>query len=127
MIWFSCYEQFVQPKHFQNENFNNLWSNVLYTLKFKKDPAINYQLCFDKVDRNYLTEEELNTLVKANLEKQTHQIARDIFVFSCYTGLAYGDVYALNQENIVLGIDGKKRISTKREKTVQKYEYLYWI
>lgn len=86
----------------------------------EKDPAINYQLHFDKVERDYLTEEELNTLETSILEKQTHKIARDIFVFSCYTGLAYCDVLALTQENIVLGIDGNKWLMTQREKTSTK-------
>lgn len=86
----------------------------------EKDPAINYQLHFDKVERDYLTEEELNTLETSVLEKQTHKVARDIFVFSCYTGLAYCDVFALTQENIVLGIDGNKWLMTQREKTATK-------
>lgn len=86
----------------------------------EKDPAINYQLHFDKVERDYLTEEELNILETSILEKQTHKIARDIFVFSCYTGLAYCDVFSLTQEHIVLGIDGDKWISTQREKTATK-------
>jgi len=86
----------------------------------EKDPAVNYQLHFNKVERNYLTEEELNTLETSTLEKQTHKIARDIFVFSCYTGLAYCDVFALTEENIVLGIDGNKWLMTQREKTSTK-------
>ncbi|WP_418509566.1 tyrosine-type recombinase/integrase [Corallibacter sp.] len=86
----------------------------------EKDPAVNYQLHFDKVERDYLTEEELNTLETSILEKQTHKIVRDIFVFFCYTGLAYCDVFELTQENIVLGIDGNKWLMTQREKTVTK-------
>lgn len=92
----------------------------------EKDPAINYQLHFDKVERDYLTEEELNTLDTSTLEKQTHKIARDIFVFSCYTGLAYCDVFSLTQEHIVLGIDGNKWLMTQREKTAIKVRVLYW-
>ncbi|MCU7550201.1 hypothetical protein OCK74_13850 [Chitinophagaceae bacterium LB-8] len=42
---------------------------------------------------------------------------RDIFVFVCYTGLAYVDVEQLTQDNIVIVIDGKKWIYTMREKT----------
>ncbi|WP_421151386.1 hypothetical protein [Seonamhaeicola sp. NFXS20] len=67
----------------------------------EKDSAINYQLHFDKVERDYLTEEELNTLETSTLEKQTHKIARDIFVFSCYTGLAYCDVFSNPREYCV--------------------------
>ena len=41
---------------------------------------------------------------------------RDIFIFSCYTGLAYIDVKQLTRNNISLGIDGEKWIFTSRQK-----------
>ena len=82
-----------------------------------KDPSVNYQLRFDKTDRGYLSEEELKILEEGELEKPSHQIARDIFVFACYTGLSYADVRNLESNNIIIGIDGSKWISTRREKT----------
>ena len=42
---------------------------------------------------------------------------RDLFVFSCYTGISYADLIKLNRSNIHLGIDGQKWIITKRQKT----------
>jgi site-specific recombinase XerD len=42
---------------------------------------------------------------------------RDIFLFSCYTGLAYADVQKLNRSEIATGIDGEKWIFTHRQKT----------
>jgi hypothetical protein len=42
---------------------------------------------------------------------------RDVFLFSCYTGFAYQDVYNLTPDNIVTGIDGEKWIATDRRKT----------
>jgi len=42
---------------------------------------------------------------------------RDIFLFSCYTGLAYVDVQNLSPINISKGIDGSNWIFTNREKT----------
>jgi site-specific recombinase XerD len=47
------------------------------------------------------------------------QWAKDLFVFSCYTGLAYCDVMALTTQNISLGIDGEYWIMTSRKKTSQ--------
>ncbi len=102
------------------ERFKKLCKLGMKLEWLEKDPAINYQLHFEKVERDFLTEEELNTLENSILEKETHKIAKDIFVFSCYTGLAYCDVFLLTQENIVLGIDGNKWLMTKREKTVTK-------
>jgi len=42
---------------------------------------------------------------------------RDIFLFSCYTGLAYADVKKLKRSEIVTGIDGQKWVYTSRKKT----------
>jgi site-specific recombinase XerD len=42
---------------------------------------------------------------------------RDIFLFSCYTGLAYVDIFNLRKENISIGMDGEKWIFTHRQKT----------
>ena len=42
---------------------------------------------------------------------------RDIFIFCCYTGLAYADVKKLTKDEITIGIDGEKWIWTSRQKT----------
>jgi hypothetical protein len=47
----------------------------------------------------------------------TIEQAKDIFIFSCYTGLAYSDVFNLRQNNIVRGIDGDYWLYTSRKKT----------
>ena len=56
----------------------------------EKDPAVNYQLHFNKVERNYLTEEELNTLETSTLEKQTHKIASSLTEYIDERGSAPG-------------------------------------
>ena len=45
------------------------------------------------------------------------ELVRDIFIFSCFTGLAYVDVQQLNKNHISLGIDGDKWIFKNRQKT----------
>ena len=45
------------------------------------------------------------------------QLLKDLFVFSCYTGLSYIDVINLTKENINLGIDGELWIIKKSEKS----------
>jgi len=42
---------------------------------------------------------------------------KDIFLFCCYTGLAYADVKKLSKDDIIFGINGKRWIKTKRQKT----------
>ncbi|MFV8282719.1 site-specific integrase [Christiangramia marina] len=84
-----------------------------------KDPFSKFQLKFKKAERAFLSEEELNKLEDYQFDRITHQQTRDVFVFSCYTGLSWIDVKNLRPENIVIGIDGRKWIFTAREKTEQ--------
>ena len=44
-------------------------------------------------------------------------MVRDIFLFCCFTGLAYADVKKLTENDIVLGMDGEKWIKINRTKT----------
>lgn len=84
-----------------------------------KDPFSKFQLKFTKHERAFLSEEELKRLEDYQFERITHRKTRDVFVFSCYTGLSWIDTRNLKPENIVLGVDGKKWIFTAREKTEQ--------
>src|SRR5690554_3511725 len=82
-----------------------------------KDPFIRWKPTFEKRERQFLTENEL-----ANIETYFFPIdrldrVRDLFVFSCYTGISYGDIIRLTPENIVKDIDGHNWIYTKRQKT----------
>jgi integrase len=49
--------------------------------------------------------------------RRSFALVKDIFLFCCYTGLAYADIYKLKRTEIVEGIDGGKWITTKRQKT----------
>ena len=83
----------------------------------EKNPTKRFKLHFDKVDVVYLSKPELEKIKNQKLEKTTHKINRDVFIFACYTGLAYSDVKALKKEHIQIGVDGKKWIFTRRMKT----------
>jgi integrase/recombinase XerD len=82
-----------------------------------KDPFIGYEGKQEKTNRTFLTDEELKLVETKVIRMERLERVRDIFVFSCYTGLAYVDVEQLTQDNLVIGIDGKKWIYTMREKT----------
>ncbi|MBG6233775.1 hypothetical protein IWX76_000330 [Pedobacter sp. CAN_A7] len=69
------------------------------------------------VDRYYLNQEELEQIAgKEFLSDRLRQV-RDVFVFCCFTGLAYVDVFKLKQEHIQKGNDGERWIFTNRQKT----------
>ena len=82
-----------------------------------KDPFSKYTLKFDKVERECLTESELSAIENKKFSIERLEITKDLFVFSCYTGLAYIDVMKLNVDKVNIGIDGQYWITTKREKT----------
>lgn len=83
----------------------------------QKDPFANFKIRFQKVDRGYLTQEQIEILMNKDFSLKRLEQVRDIFVFCCYTGLAYIDVSKLRQSNIRKSFDGKLWIMGKREKT----------
>lgn len=81
------------------------------------DPFSNFKIRIKKVDRGYLTEDELKRILKKKFAVKRLEQVRDIFIFSCFTGLAYIDVKNLTIDNLKKGFDGKQWIMTKRKKT----------
>jgi len=82
-----------------------------------KDPFFNWKARLKTVEREFLSEEEIQEMLKKEFHIPRLEQVRDIFIFSCFTGLAYADVKKLKKDNIVIGIDGNKWINTKRTKT----------
>ena len=82
-----------------------------------KDPFLNYTSKVREVNRVFLTEDELQILSNKDFKNERLNQVKDIFVFSCYTGLAYIDAANLTPQNIVVGMDGEKWIHTFRQKT----------
>lgn len=82
-----------------------------------KNPFGQFQLKFVKYDRQYLSERELKLIENTHFTSERLERIKDIFIFSCHTGLSYIDVKQLTQHQIVRGIDNNYWIYTKREKT----------
>lgn len=85
----------------------------------EKDPFTHYKLKFHKTSREFLTAEELYSIEQKSFNIPRLLFVRDLFVFSCYTGLAYIDAIQLKPENISIGIDGENWLSIHRQKTHQ--------
>ena len=82
-----------------------------------KDPFKYYKITPKETHRNFLLKDELELLMNKDFPVQRLDQVRDIFLFSCYTGLSYSDVMMLTQKDISIGIDGEQWIFTKRTKT----------
>lgn len=65
----------------------------------------------------YLTVEELEKLENYNFKIKRIEQIRDLFVFCCYTGLAFTEMKNLEKKHIVKGFDGNQWIKMIRQKT----------
>jgi site-specific recombinase XerD len=125
---FESYLSKHQPKDHQKPLHNNgimkhierlcKMVNMAITMDWLvKDPFAKYKQHFDKVERFYLTKEELSAIENKKFSIERLQTVKDLFLFSCYTGLAYIDTMNLTAGNIVKGIDGNDWLITSRQKT----------
>jgi integrase len=89
-------------------------STMKYLSNFKKIVLIAVK---KPVQRHALTEHELNAIANKNFKNERLQSVRDIFIFSCYTGLSYADVQKLRTDELHIGIDKNLWIFTNRQKT----------
>jgi site-specific recombinase XerD len=82
-----------------------------------RDPFVNFKMKNEKKEREFLTSEELQSIEDLNSSIERLVVVKDLFVFSCYTGISYSDIIELTSNNIVIGIDGKPWIMADRVKT----------
>lgn len=92
--------------------------NLAYQLEWiEKDPFIRWKPTFEQKQREFLSSNELSNLETYNFRIDRLDRVRDLFVFSCYTGISYSDIMALTDKNLMIGMDGNTWISTQRLKT----------
>ncbi|KXB74894.1 phage integrase SAM-like domain-containing protein, partial [Porphyromonas somerae] len=92
---------------------------TIYALKrgyLLQDPFRDHHFHLTPVDRGFLTDEEILKIANKELTIPRLALVRDLFLFSCFTGLAYIDVANLRREHLVT-MNGKAWIMTRRKKT----------
>ena len=67
----------------------------------RKNPFYGYKMEQDETDPVFLTYDELQAVMKKKFTIPRLELVRDIFVFACFTGLAFSDVATLSGENLV--------------------------
>ena len=80
------------------------------------NPLTAFKCSYQHPHRDKLTMDEIMLLRNKDLISRLSS-TRDIFLFCCFTGYAYLDVYNLIPENIITGVDGNKWVIKDREKT----------
>jgi integrase len=124
--------EFIKDYEFYLKTVKNISHNtaVKYITNFKKivllaidkeiitaDPFKRFKAKKVKVPKKPLSAYELAQLENHTFSTPRLSTVRDIFVFQCYTGLAYIDAFNLKKSDIKFGIDGEMWIITERQKT----------
>ncbi len=81
------------------------------------DPFNDYTLGYKPVNKEYLIEPEIKQLLAKKFTAKRLEEVRDIFVFQCFTGVAYIDAANLTLNNIVEDGFGQKWIRLNRQKS----------
>lgn len=98
-------------------NFRKIVNGCIKRGWVEKDPFVGFKMTKKEVIPEFLTEDEIEKIsIKKFASERINQV-RDIFLFCCYTGLAFVDVKKLKSSEIGIGIDGSKWIFTQRQKT----------
>ncbi|TFG73528.1 MAG: site-specific integrase, partial [Flavobacteriales bacterium] len=123
------FENFLRshkPRHYQKQIGNNAVMKHIQRLRkmitlaynmewIDYDPFRKFKQKLIPTHRGYLTDKELERLEVLAINSKRLNTVRDLFVFSCYTGISYTDLMLLTKESLVLGMD-TYWIVTKRQK-----------
>jgi site-specific recombinase XerD len=100
------------------QRFRTVFNFIVNTgYDMKVDPFANFRFHTQKVNREILSQEEIDKIYQKKFSTERLSQVRDIFIFQAYTGLAYIDVYNLTENEIRLAYDDQLWIMTEREKT----------
>lgn len=83
----------------------------------RTNPFEEFKVGFKPVDRDYLVKEEIEKIATVEIKSEKLARSRDIFLFACYTGMAYADIFQLKRDNIKADNDGSYYIKKPRQKT----------
>jgi integrase len=83
----------------------------------KKSPLSGLKFHNQEIEKVFLTDTELDAVLKKTFvtDRLTH--IRDVFVFCCFTGLAFVDVKQLRREDLTVDSTGEIVIRKKRQKS----------
>jgi site-specific recombinase XerD len=97
--------------------FKKVVTHCVRSGKLQRDPFLGFSMARREVEKQALTEAQLQTIARQSFGPPRLSLVRDIFLFCCFTGLAYADIQKLKRSEIVEGTGGELWIITKRQKT----------
>lgn len=88
-------------------------------ISIHSNPFNAFKISMKKTDKTFLLPSEIDIIENLNLDNKSLEFTRDLFLFSCYTGLRFSDVITLEPTNIQM-IDGEKWLVKNQKKTDEK-------
>lgn len=101
------------------KNFKKIVRIALANNWLENDPFASIKFKLKPVDAIYLTEEELKAIINKEIKNERLTQVRDVFLFCCFTGLAFSDVKSVKKEHLSRDKEGYLWIHKKRKKTNQ--------
>ena len=98
-------------------NFKKIVNFCIQSGFIQRNPFVGFKMVKKEVVREILSKEDLEKMAVTPFPTERSSQVRDIFLFCCYTGLAYADIKKLKRSEIVIGVDGERWIFTARQKT----------
>ncbi len=98
-------------------NFKKVVLRAIDKEMIKLDPFRRFKRKRTKANKRPISSQQLYILETKKFSTERLSVVRDMFVFQCYTGLAYIDVFQLQKSDIQVGIDGEWWIISNRQKT----------
>jgi site-specific recombinase XerD len=98
-------------------NFRKIINECIKRGWLTQDPFARFKMSIHEVKITPLSKIELKAISDKTFEIERLEQVKDIFLFCCYTGLAYADIKKLKRTDISLGVDGQRWIFTSRQKT----------
>lgn len=87
----------------------------------EKHPFPDFKIRQPKKRIEYLSMDEINRIEQTDFKVDRLNNIRDIFIFCCYSGMAYAEVESLTPDNITKGMDGELWLNIVRKKTKKNY------
>jgi integrase len=98
-------------------NFQKIIKRALENGWIKTNPFKTIKFKMNEVQTVYLNNEELNTILNKKFDIDRLEQIRDIFIFCCFTGMAFVDVKNLKTNHLSIDAEKSIYIQKYREKT----------
>jgi len=122
------FEYFLRAKNFHVNTVHGYHKNLKAyinlaikkgLLDINKNPYLRFKVKLEETEKVSLSSEELINLeeIKFNDHTRDLEFARDIFLFSCYTGIRFADVFSLKKSNIEISKKGEMTLEFRMMKS----------